>query len=432
MNSLINAAWPYTTDGVSYHQEGHGSIKVLQVYTENSGGPQVDLVDQTTEELMHRSEITRRYYLRLVVITRSYKTMGTSHTKVAHYNISQEDLTNILRNQGLASFYRQTRVDVAGVLTSSLSPGDHKDHQDGDYFGLIYDAHLGLWARYDSELKQWQGIYILPVISLDIKSIAEELISFARSKMFLHLLAARFIVDFLGIRSGELPGRVAEIERHSGYHSSVLRPVPATYAKLEKMSADATATANLVSYLKIVISHLADDLLRYLEEACGHDDMLRTDVQQHVINLRQRLKSLSTYMTYLERRAERQITATLHLVNEANASTNLAVAHDTRVIAVANKHDSSSMKMLAAVTTTFLPGAFVASLFSMNMFNWFASDGAPVISERFWVYWSVTIPLTLITVGLWLGWEYGSVSKQQERRRFSIMESAGLDKRVLA
>lgn len=204
--------------------------------------------------------------------------------------------------------------------------------------------------------------------------------------MFLYLLAGRLIVEFLGIRSGELAGLVAEIERHSGYHISVLRPVPVTYVKLENLSTDATATANLVSYQKIVFSHLADDLLRYLKEACDHDKLLRTNMQRHVINLRQRLNSLSKYITYLERRADRQITATMHLVNKTNASTNLAVAHDTRVIAIANKYDSSSMRMLAILTTIFLPGALVASLFSMNKFNWFASDGDSVSSERFWVY----------------------------------------------
>jgi Mg2+ and Co2+ transporter CorA len=118
-------------------------------------------------------------------------------------------------------------------------------------------------------------------------------------------------------------------------------------------------------------------------------------------------------MSYLERRAERQVTATLHLANQANASTNLAVAHDTKILAMASKRGSSSMKILAAVTTAFLPGAFVATLFSMNMFNWLAGDGTPVVSERFWIYWSVTIPLTLTTAGIWLGWEFWTTRKHR-------------------
>lgn len=70
--------------------------------------------------------------------------MNTDHTKVAHYNISQEELTNVLIHQGLASFYNQTRVDTAGVLTSLPTAEDRRDNQDGCYLCLIYNANLGL------------------------------------------------------------------------------------------------------------------------------------------------------------------------------------------------------------------------------------------------------------------------------------------------
>ena len=73
------------------------------------------------------------------------------------------------------------------------------------------------------------------------------------------------------------------------------------------------------------------------------------------------------------------------------------------MIAMASKRDSSSMKTLAAVTVTFLPGTFVASLFSMSMFNWQAPDGR-VVTAKFWIYWAITAPLTLITIGIWYAW----------------------------
>ncbi|KAF2120169.1 hypothetical protein BDV96DRAFT_566805 [Lophiotrema nucula] len=76
---------------------------------------------------------------------------------------------------------------------------------------------------------------------------------------------------------------------------------------------------------------------------------------------------------------------------------------------MASKREASSMKILAAVTTVFLPGAFVATLFSMNMFDWFAGDGDSVVSGRFWIYWSITVPLTLMTVGIWVCFEFWTV-----------------------
>jgi Mg2+ and Co2+ transporter CorA len=149
-------------------------------------------------------------------------------------------------------------------------------------------------------------------------------------------------------------------------------------------------------------------------------------MKEHILYLKQRVKSLSAYLDYLERRAERQITATRHLMNQANASTNIVVAKDTKMLAIASKHEASSMKILAAVTTTFLPGAFIASLFSTEMFDWSASNATPVVSRRFWVYWSITIPLTVVTVGLWLGWEFWRLRKQKQERLDLIVETAGV------
>ena len=61
------------------------------------------------------------------------------------------------------------------------------------------------------------------------------------------------------------------------------------------------------------------------------------------------------------------------------------------------------MKTLAAVTVAFLPGTFVSSLFSMSMFDWQATTEG-MITTRFWIYWAVTVPLTLATVGTWYAW----------------------------
>ena len=38
------------------------------------------------------------------------------------------------------------------------------------------------------------------------------------------------------------------------------------------------------------------------------------------------------------------------------------------------------------------------------MFNWQASGTDPVLSSRFWIYWAVTLPLTLLVLSVWLSW----------------------------
>ncbi|KAI8965761.1 hypothetical protein F5Y11DRAFT_367235 [Daldinia sp. FL1419] len=62
--------------------------------------------------------------------------------------------------------------------------------------------------------------------------------------------------------------------------------------------------------------------------------------------------------------------------------------------------DSSSMKVIAAMTMVFLPGMFFASLFSMPLLDW---DEQKVVRKKFWVYWAFTGPSTVLIVILWLG-----------------------------
>ena len=83
---------------------------------------------------------------------------------------------------------------------------------------------------------------------------------------------------------------------------------------------------------------------------------------------------------------------------------------DNRVnakIALSSKEDSIAMKTLAFITALFLPGTFIASLFSSNMFDWQASsDGSerPTVSHYFWIYWVVAAPLTILVLIGWVWW----------------------------
>ena len=76
------------------------------------------------------------------------------------------------------------------------------------------------------------------------------------------------------------------------------------------------------------------------------------------------------------------------------------------------------MKTLAAVTVAFLPGTFVAAFFSMPLFEWDAVDDGTVVSKRFWIYWAVTVPLTILTLVVWVLWtsRQARVHKVSEKR----------------
>ncbi|KAI1101939.1 hypothetical protein F4804DRAFT_354092 [Jackrogersella minutella] len=65
------------------------------------------------------------------------------------------------------------------------------------------------------------------------------------------------------------------------------------------------------------------------------------------------------------------------------------------------RRDSSSMKAIAVVTLVFLPSTFIAAIFSMSMFNWLAGDTETVASNRLWIFFAISVPLTLVVLLIW-------------------------------
>lgn len=56
------------------------------------------------------------------------------------------------------------------------------------------------------------------------------------------------------------------------------------------------------------------------------------------------------------------------------------------------------MKTLSILTILFLPGAFIATIFSTNMFE-FKSNG-----QQIWIYFVIVAPLTIVLMIGWVLW----------------------------
>ncbi|KAF2433802.1 hypothetical protein EJ08DRAFT_583063, partial [Tothia fuscella] len=80
------------------------------------------------------------------------------------------------------------------------------------------------------------------------------------------------------------------------------------------------------------------------------------------------------------------------------------IARDSKRIAVKSQQDSSAMKTVALLTIAFLPGTFVAALFSTGLFKFKLPSDNQILSPQFWVYWAITIPLTVIVFVFWKIW----------------------------
>ena len=104
------------------------------------------------------------------------------------------------------------------------------------------------------------------------------------------------------------------------------------------------------------------------------------------------------------------------------------VAQDSRTLASATREDSNAMKTLAAVTVFFLPSTFVAALFSMPMFHWSEENaGHTLVSKDFWMFWTISIPLTFLTLGVWFIWTRVQARRHRDR---DIEQRASLDDEI--
>jgi Mg2+ and Co2+ transporter CorA len=67
----------------------------------------------------------------------------------------------------------------------------------------------------------------------------------------------------------------------------------------------------------------------------------------------------------------------------AMAELQTELARIQTAIANTTKEDSYAMGIIAVMSIVLLPGTFVSSFFSMDMFDWQAPKGASVVSFRF-------------------------------------------------
>jgi hypothetical protein len=107
-------------------------------------------------------------------------------------------------------------------------------------------------------------------------------------------------------------------------------------------------------------------------------------------------------------------------LNIASAEASRQIADDSRRVAILTRRDSTDMRIIAAVTLVFLPGTFVATLFSTSFFNFPnssagdtagsssdpQSDSGQIVSSYIWIYFAITAALTLLVLAGWYGTSY--------------------------
>ncbi|KAH8886053.1 hypothetical protein GQ53DRAFT_845158 [Thozetella sp. PMI_491] len=164
-----------------------------------------------------------------------------------------------------------------------------------------------------------------------------------------------------------------------------------------------------------------------------HDEIL----SRSLCLLRDQLRAQAIDNDYIKQRVRIQIEALFNLITQHDSLISLRIAQASQLSAVSSQQDSSSMKTLAVVTMLFLPGSFVSSLFSIDVFNWDTSNAvnplAIDVSPAFGLYWLVAISLTILVFaiyGLWLLFHHRRQKRLTRDARWEIIQPAALEELI--
>lgn len=85
--------------------------------------------------------------------------------------------------------------------------------------------------------------------------------------------------------------------------------------------------------------------------------------------------------------------------------------------------DSHDMRAITIITLSFLPATFVATFFSTSFFDFSPAEGK-MASGWLWIYWVVTVGLTMSILGGWL-W----ISRKMEKDVMGRKNLVGKEKK---
>lgn len=132
---------------------------------------------------------------------------------------------------------------------------------------------------------------------------------------------------------------------------------------------------------------------------------LRDKCQQHKINienLQERMKRILSIVSLLLAVRENEWAHQAQQKRQQTADNQLKIIEyqvkmlkQQEFIVARTKRDNTIMKVVAVLTALFLPGTFIATVFSVPVFNWQQDNP---IGKHFRTYWYFTAPITTILV----------------------------------
>ncbi|KAI1329185.1 hypothetical protein F5Y16DRAFT_418411 [Xylariaceae sp. FL0255] len=135
----------------------------------------------------------------------------------------------------------------------------------------------------------------------------------------------------------------------------------------------------------------------------GAEEKRNTNIEADMHRIHQQLRlfahtafSLHCRCSSYLSRIQNQIQLLFNVISQDKAGASVAIARAT-------KADSETMKVTSFIALVFLPPTFISAIFSTSFFNFGEDAKSWQVSEKFWWYWVITIPVTSLCLLVWYG-----------------------------
>ncbi|OTA08541.1 hypothetical protein A9Z42_0002420 [Trichoderma parareesei] len=314
-----------------------------------------------------------------------------------------------MQSDGSYVFILRKSTDVASITTAL-----RYDPQTNVARGFLYFKprvyHISVFEKMIDQFVQCSHPLLLPLLAVELT---------CGEKMG-NVMGHTNELDAIEMQTGHGMGKLdaqAIMERHD--YRTLVRQLGVVQSQYDLALATLSWCRISAEFIRAKLQHLQGVLpkerQRELEVPCRMLD-------ERVEFL---LNSIDCARVYngIKERMESQQTVLFNLIAQSDNLINVGLAKDSKEMAVASKQDSSAMKIIALLTTFFLPGTFIATFFAMPLFDWSAPTLSRVTNQHFWVYWAVTGPLTLTTMAgvmVWALWHNRYVEQLQKTARDSV------------
>ncbi|KAF7532267.1 hypothetical protein G7054_g8122 [Neopestalotiopsis clavispora] len=185
--------------------------------------------------------------------------------------------------------------------------------------------------------------------------------------------------------------------------------IESALVRLQSQQTELSNLANVSRYSESLAAFLKDTNNRLNASLRWEEHAAVIEAEDRVVHMlglvTSQAKTCTSVAQALKERVQSQSNLIFSLISSEENRISRHVAEESAKVAISSKRDSMAMKTVAVLTMIFLPGTFVAAFLSMPLFEWNADTGAYPSSTPFqWIYWVITLPLTIILMIGWRAW----------------------------